>query len=637
MKTNIKSKAKALFFMPLYLFPFLFLSSCNDFLETEPGTGYTVDEVFSTNGSAKMLLKQIYSQLTTDGLYGSTLVYGLNTNTDVEMTSYTSEIADSRGSDVGCFDAKSTWTTLNNLWNNLYSAINNSNDFIQNLEISSLYNAADADSLAEARQMDGEAKCLRAMLYLDLIRTWGDVVFTTKASTAQDDFFNTGTTDRNTILTYLIDELKKVEPNMKWASDIPEGVERCSREFCQALIGQLALYRGGYALYPSATSTTGEMKRQDDYLTYYNTAVEYLGKLVNSGKHRLGDSYAKVWNDVCNKRVVNDDDPIFEIPMVRNVTSRIGYNDGVTIAAGSHEYGSARNYCNFSGIYPFTFDKRDLRRDETVTFYAYDAQLDQTVNRTIGFTGYGAAKWSKLKMENPLGSNSGSNTGIDNIKMRYADVLLMYAEALNEVNNGPTAEAKEALKQVRRRAFATEDQAEMVDAYVDALNTKDNFFQAIMDERKWEFGGEGVRKYDLARWNKYGEVISRLYQTEKDWGLAANGQYVAGLDSVPSNIYYHLVDNAETGHKVLEFRGINEYGDGVNQPRGWSTLAFASTWYALNSETQAYDFIDAIYYSFRGYIGKGNEHPTAPLHYLMPYPSKVITDHRGNIQQQYGY
>ena len=62
MKTNIKSKAKALFFMPLYLFPFLFLSSCNDFLETEPGTGYTVDEVFSTNGSAKMLLKQIYSQ-----------------------------------------------------------------------------------------------------------------------------------------------------------------------------------------------------------------------------------------------------------------------------------------------------------------------------------------------------------------------------------------------------------------------------------------------------------------------------------------------------------------------------------------------------------------------------------------------
>ena len=153
----------------------------------------------------------------------------------------------------------------------------------------------------------------------------------------------------------------------------------------------------------------------------------------------------------------------------------------------------------------------------------------------------------------------------------------------------------------------------------------------------WEFGGEGVRKYDLARWNKYGEVISRLYQTEKDWGLAANGQYVAGLDSVPSNIYYHLVDNAETGHKVLEFRGINEYGDGVNQPRGWSTLAFASTWYALNSETQAYDFIDAIYYSFRGYIGKGNEHPTAPLRYLMPYPSKVITDHRGNIQQQYGY
>lgn len=643
MKTTInKTKGKTTLvsmFFPLasiFLAGSCLFTSCNDFLETEPGTGYTVEEVFSSDAQAKMLLKQLYSQLTTDGRYGSTLIYGLNTNTDVEMSSFSSEIADSRGSDVGCFDAKPTWTTLNNVWNDLYSTINNANDFIQNIEASGLYRQTDADSLAEARQMDGEAKCIRAMVYLDLIRTWGDVVFVTKPSTAQDDFFHTGTTDRNKILDYLINELKEAEPNMKWAADLHEGVERCSREYCQALIGQLCLYRGGYALYPQE-GTKGVMKRQDDYLTYYNTAVEYLGKLVNSGKHSLRQSFAQEWYDVCNKRVTNDDDPIFEVPMVRDVTSRLGYNDGVTIASGSHEYGSARNYCTFSGIYPFTFDKRDLRCDETCTFYAYDKNLDQTISKTIGFVGYGSGKWSKLKMENPMGSNSGSNTGIDNIKMRYADVLLMYAEALNEVNNGPTGDAKAALKEVRRRAFKAGDQTEMVDAYVDALNTKDQFFKAIMNERKWEFGGEGVRKYDLARWNKYSEVIKNLYQTEKNWALSANGQYVAGLDSVPANIYYHLVTDSTTGHKVLEFRGINEYGDGVNQPRGWSTQAFASGWYVLNRETENYDFSDEIYYSFRGYIGKGNEKPTGDLRYLLPYPSKVITDHRGYITQQYGY
>lgn len=634
-KSNAGKAVKHLLFVPL-AFLLLTLSSCNDFLETDPGTGYTAEEVFSTNSSAKMLLKQVYSQLTTDGLYGSVLAYGLNTNTDVEMSAFTSEIANANGSDAGCFDAKPTWTTLNNLWNDIYNCINNCNDFIQNVESSGLYNVSDADSLAETRQMDGEAKCIRAMLYLELIRTWGDVVYTATPTTAQDDFFHVGTTDRNVILDSLINQLKAVEPNMKYASQIHEGVERCSREFCQALIGQLCLTRGGYALYPEGNST-GTMKRQDDYLNYYKTAIEYLGKLVNSGTHHLTRSFHDIWYDVCNKRVYNDDDPIFEIPMARGVTSRLGYNNAVTIAAGSHEYGSARNYCTFGATYPYSFDKRDLRRDETVTFYAYDENLNQTTNRTIGFTGFGSGKWSKLKMEEPLGSNSGAATGIDYIRMRYADVLLMYAEALNEVNNGPTAEAKAALREVRNRAFKDEDKSEMVDAYINNLNSKDDFFNAIMNERKWEFGGECTRKYDLARWNKYSEVISNLYQTEKNWALAANGQYVEGLDSVPANIYYHLIDDSITGHKVLEFRGINEYGDGVNQPKGWSTVNFASDWYILDGETQSYDFTDAIYYSFRGYIGKGNENPTGALRYLMPYPSKVITDHRGNIQQQYSY
>ena len=68
--------------------------------------------------------------------------------------------------------------------------------------------------------MYGEVKTLRAMLYLDLIRTWGDVVFVTKPTEATDDFFSLGTTDRNVILEYLIDDLIAVEPMMKYAVDL---------------------------------------------------------------------------------------------------------------------------------------------------------------------------------------------------------------------------------------------------------------------------------------------------------------------------------------------------------------------------------------------------------------------------------
>lgn len=75
--------------------------------------------------------------------------------------------------------------------------------------------------------------------------------------------------------------------------------------------------------------------------------------------------------------------------------------------------------------------------------------------------------------------------------MRYADVLLMYAEAVNELEGGVTgpngAKAIEAFKQVRNRAFAFEDRSEKVDAYIAANTSKDDFFKILMNERKWEF------------------------------------------------------------------------------------------------------------------------------------------------------
>ena len=89
--------------------------------------------------------------------------------------------------------------------------------------------------------------------------------------------------------------------------------------------------------------------------------------------------------------------------------------------------------------------------------------------------------------------------------MRYADVLLMYAEAVNELEGGVTgpngAKAIEAFKQVRNRAFAFEDRSEKVDAYIAANTSKDDFFKILMNERKWEFGDENMRWKDLVRIN----------------------------------------------------------------------------------------------------------------------------------------
>ena len=328
----------------------------------------------------------------------------------------------------------------------------------------------------------------------------------------------------------------------------------------------------------------------------------------------------------------------FAVPMLKSVTSRYGYNIGVTIAEGKHSYGSARNYVTFCGTYVYSFDKDDLRRDMTCVPYKYDKDLNQEID--MGVTGMGVGKWSKLYMQSPLGASSGSNTGINSVRMRFADVLLMYAEAVNELY-GPRDDAKEALKRVRRRAFDAAQWTDKVESYVESLTNEADFFQAVMDERKWEFGGEGIRKYDLARWNKYGEVIYNLYNEMTNWGLVANGAYVPGIEKVPSNIYYKQVTDPEhSDRKVLDIVGIDEYGPGVGRPAGYTVLEYALGWRVLNKETQLYETLDAISWSFRGFINKNNDQlvkPTDPVRYLCPYPAKVITDHRGLIRNYYGY
>ena len=104
-------------------------------------------------------------------------------------------------------------------------------------------------------------------------------------------------------------------------------------------------------------------------------------------------------------------------------------------------------------------------------------------------------------------SSATKNTGVNWPVLRYADVLLLLAEADNEINNGPTDEAKQMLKRVRERAFANaESKSQKVDEYINQLTSYNDFKQAIINERAWELGGECIRKFDLIRWNEYAKA-----------------------------------------------------------------------------------------------------------------------------------
>ena len=137
-------------------------------------------------------------------------------------------------------------------------------------------------------------------------------------------------TDRNEILTTLINDLKSAAPLLNYARENTDGIERVSREFCYAMISRMALTRGGYSLYPDDTNplSQGTMKRPDDYKEYYQIAKVYADSVISSSTHHLNKSFRDVFVDECNYIVDNDDDSIFEIPFLKNGSGSVGYQHG---------------------------------------------------------------------------------------------------------------------------------------------------------------------------------------------------------------------------------------------------------------------------------------------------------------------
>jgi hypothetical protein len=121
----------------------------------------------------------------------------------------------------------------------------------------------------------------------------------------------------------------------------------------------------------------------------------------------------------------------------------------------------------------------------------------------------------------------------------------MYAEAVNEIS-GPTGEAQDALRRVRQRAFPSSVWDEKVDAYInDVAASKESFFEAIVNERAWEFGGEMIRKYELIRWGNYSEKMGTMVDELK---VMADEAF-AGTGDLPDYFFWKL---NESGHFTLK-------------------------------------------------------------------------------------
>ena len=684
----------------------LSLNACNDYLDVDAPSAYTDEFVFGQKSEINRALNGVYAQALAGDLYGNAFQSTFNLNSDVDI--YISSASSHAHNTYRRFDCDDQGGDIYKYWTAAYNLIEYANRFVRGIQNSPLYDTSDS----EIMQWLGEAKCLRAMAYHDLVVMFGDVPFTFTPSAEQGSDMIIPVFDRLVIQDSLISDLKSIAPYMSSSNSVT--VERCSKEFAQALVARVALTAGGYSLRPDKERPTnyGKMERPANYLDYYKTARAYADSVISSGKHALNQSYRDVFVKECNYTLVNNDDVIFEFPFSKEGNGNTGYSQGPSYSSYEGNTVGVWGECNggvrLNAFYRFLFRDKDMRREfvNGLWYYSYytnpdDGTLQDSVYIRNDYSVH-CNKWSKLWTDESLalGRDKSGNTGINFPYMRFADVLLMYAEADNEINGRPTEKAIDCLARVHKRAFLDGDPTFVSEASA----SKEAFQKAVLDERKWEFAGENMRWRDLVRTNKYAEELVYSFLRYHSVGMqnagSASGfedainehdgrQYI---DNMPDRIYYHaykldepittlgmrvcgpqlygnVVDNGTLvttypNQSLKSLRVYNAYAPATMPVKsyitnfGFKAIAWNHADFYQWGDTDAGLPKDQCKYTFYGFIrsdeggniwlikdGVQTLFPTSipkaeelpVVRYILPYPNLAIQRSRGAYKNYYGY
>ena len=666
--------------------------SCERYLDVSSESKIGEEYVFAEKEEIKRVLTSVYSALLTNDLYGQAMLSTFALNSDVEFTGFAGAMKSSNDDEFRRFDGGPKATSVRNLWNAAYIGLERANMLIHGIENGDIYDENDD----ELMQLLGEGKTLRAMIVHDMVVYFGDIPFSAKPAYLQETLIMP-IVNRYEILDFLINDLLMIAPKMKHADELSGGITRATRDFCYALTARIALTRGGYSLTPDVSNVfaVGTMERNSDYKEYYQIAKTASEEVINAGRHKLQNTFRDVFIKECNYEVVNDDDPIFEIPFLPGSSGRVGDVTGPRVQGGSeetsHRWGFSNGGMRLNAFYRFSFHQEDMRRDYTVGLWEYNASNQPTIPNDV-YSNF-VNKWSKLwaTQANSQGPRSSDKTGINFPYMRYADVLLMYAETINELEDGVKGvngeKAKNALRQVRSRAFNYNDAHPQVNSYVEDVSaTKETFFEAIFNERKWEFGGENHRWKDLVRWNMYAQVVYGTFMDYLTVGYYNIDDRLNGTDratifgfpfrNLPFTIWYRRVANNHESniervdnpdlYVTVEGTVIN-YGNQLNNKyphEGTGAMQVVEIYNPYRAagapmHTTVYDQTSnylrwasdgadeprgEVMYSFRGYIraGLGANYNVIdplrhPVRYILPIPRDIINKSEGKYINYYQY
>lgn len=505
--------------------------------------------------------------------------YGLNT--DVEVPSGTAPSFASKNDDkqnllnYDTSESNGQMNTDNNAYGKFYEGIERAN-----LAIEGLRQYGDVANNKNMAQLLGEALTLRAVIYADLTKAWGDVP--ARFSPNNNDNIYMPRCNRDSIYKVLLADLKEAEDYCYWPNQnsITKTTERVSKSFVKALRARIALYAGGYGLRGDGYRLSKDPELAPEKM--YQIAKEECEDIINAGYNKLG-SFKENFTKLCEDNVTAGGESIWEIPF-SDGRGRVLYTWGVKHA--SKDQYTQQNQGGVNGPAPYLyydFDADDARRDITCVPYQWSKELVDGKShqelRKISQWCFGKLRYEWMKRI----VTSTNDDGVNFQYMRLADVYLMAAEAENQLGN--TSTAWNYMEPVLTRVLPA--------AKVNALKakycaSKDAFLQGIIEQRGFEFAGEQLRKADLVRW---GIIDNKMAEAKQKLTDLANRQ--GAYEGLPDKIYYTLDTDGET----LKLYGLNKGEDNADKIKelkaaGWED----KSWFVSNgANIITEDYINGLY------------------------------------------
>ena len=468
---------------------------CSELLEEDPVSQPLAENSFKTEANARAAIVGVYSSLQLEGVYGkSQSLFSTdehNAGSKVPLS----------GLNLYTFTADNVEVILP-IWRDHYQGINRANLAISKIP------SIDMD-VTERNTLVAEAKFIKALLYFNLIRYYGDVPYKDSETTSLNNL-NIPRTPVATIYENIIRDLEYGVVHLKVKTAGLAG--HATQDAAKTLLSSIYLTRG----------TMAKRDNTGNGLADFTLAARYAKEVIDSNRYRLCPYFPDAFI-VENK---NNDEIVFDVQFKSpglGVGNTIGLNMGIPSTATNVNNllaGGAQGAIRANSYHQFYYDRADsIRMQWTNARILINAATGGFTKVSAVSTNppVSAAKFRRYPVRSPGFALQTSDYDVNWPIFRYAEVLLIYAEASNEIN-GPTQVAIDALNMLRSRARNTniggihrdilpreltlQRSTGLVNLTLSnpLVSTPTAFRNYIILERSRELSQEGKRWFDLVRW-----------------------------------------------------------------------------------------------------------------------------------------